>query len=66
MAPLTFNKGVWKRLRHEIKDYVVETDATTMRYSKLMKQVMVKEKPLFLLIDTKGFDCNIILGIGRQ
>jgi hypothetical protein len=41
----------------------VETGVTTTRYSELMKQVLANEKPLFLLIDTEGFDCNIILGI---
>jgi FkbM family methyltransferase len=62
-APLTFNEVVWKRLGLEINDYIVETDVTTTRYSELMKQVLAKEKPLFLLIDTEGFDCDIILGI---
>jgi hypothetical protein len=51
-----------------MEDYIVQTNVTTKGYSELMQDVAVKSDEkgnglLFVLIDTEGFDCDIILGI---
>lgn len=58
----------------DIHDYVIETNVTSMAYSDLMKQVLVPtnndkiqaDGPLLILVDTEGFDCNIVEGISPQ
>jgi hypothetical protein len=61
------------------EDYVVETDVQVLPFSKVMQQALVRDvegqksagsaamrnqkPPLLILIDTEGFDCDIIKGI---
>ena len=59
-----------------IDDYIVETNVTTKSFSSIMSEVMnnssrtkkkviesSKQQPFLVLIDTEGFDCDIVLGI---
>ena len=69
MKPIESNKFVWDRLGLQMEDYVVEEHVTTKRYSDLMRDILEGthvEAPFFVLIDTEGFDCDIILGMGRD
>ena len=57
----------------DIDDYIVETTVTTVQFSDLMKQVLVPvdgesqaEGAFLVLIDTEGFDCNIVEGISTK
>jgi hypothetical protein len=63
--PIMFNRGVFRRNGLTVLDYIVETNVTVKRYSDLMKEVVGKDPhvPLLVLIDTEGFDCNIVNGI---
>jgi hypothetical protein len=69
MNPLNFNGGVWRRMGLSMKDYIVQTNVTAKGYSELMQDVAVKSNEKgngrlrVVLIDTEGFDCDIILGI---
>ncbi|KAL3923699.1 MAG: hypothetical protein SGILL_001507 [Bacillariaceae sp.] len=60
------NQRVWKQRGLDVKDYIVETNVTALGYSDLMRGHVDKEDPpIFVLIDTEGFDCKIILGISN-
>jgi hypothetical protein len=64
--PLKFNRHVFTRLGLHLEDYIVEMNVATKSFSKLMQEALVgdeNERPLLVLIDTEGFDCNIIKGI---
>lgn len=67
MAPLDFNRGVFRRQGLNMSDYIVESQVSMLHYSELMKErVEATESPLFLMIDTEGFDCNIVEGIRQD
>mmetsp|Transcript_29204 Transcript_29204/g.33630 ORF Transcript_29204/g.33630 Transcript_29204/m.33630 type:complete len:185 (+) Transcript_29204:511-1065(+) len=63
MAPLNFNRRVFSKIGLRMEDYVVKSSVTIYPYSELMERVTHGGVPQFVLIDTEGFDCNIILGI---
>mmetsp|Transcript_28040 Transcript_28040/g.32685 ORF Transcript_28040/g.32685 Transcript_28040/m.32685 type:complete len:363 (-) Transcript_28040:87-1175(-) len=72
MKPILFNKNAFRSKGLDYKDYVVKTNVTALRFSELMKDIMYgqeekeennDETPFLLLIDTEGFDCDILLGI---
>ncbi|KAL3910333.1 MAG: hypothetical protein SGARI_002173 [Bacillariaceae sp.] len=66
-SPILWNKRIWKRKDLDVNDYIVETDVTALRYSDLMKHhVDSMHAPAFVLLDTEGFDCKIILGISSK
>mmetsp|Transcript_21043 Transcript_21043/g.42133 ORF Transcript_21043/g.42133 Transcript_21043/m.42133 type:complete len:351 (+) Transcript_21043:87-1139(+) len=46
-------------------EYILETAVTKRRFSDVMEEAMAgrKERPLLLLIDTEGFDCDIVNGM---
>lgn len=52
-----------------MNDYIVETEVQTKPFSVLMAEVMgniIREQhstPFMVLIDTEGFDCDIVQGI---
>lgn len=49
-----------------MNDYIVTTNVTAKRYSDLLQDITGGlSAPTFVLIDTEGFDCDIILGIGE-
>ncbi|KAL3907784.1 MAG: hypothetical protein SGILL_008734 [Bacillariaceae sp.] len=57
---------VWKKENLTVADYIVETNVTALRYSNLMQgHVDETQPPLFVLIDTEGFDCKIVLGMSN-
>lgn len=66
MASLLFNKGVFQRRGLNFSDYVVDTNVTAYAFSKLMEMATGGHVPHLVLIDTEGFDCNIILGISNS
>jgi len=49
----------------EPHEYILKTSVTKRRFSDVMDEAMDgrKEPPLLLLIDTEGFDCDIVNGI---
>ena len=63
--PILHNRRVFKKNGLNVHDYIVEKNVTVKRYSDLMKEVVGKDQhvPLLVLIDTEGFDCNIVNGI---
>lgn len=63
MGPLLFNKGLFERKGLKLEDYVVDSNVTVYPYSELMNIATGGQAPHLVLIDTEGFDCNIILGI---
>ncbi|KAL7535189.1 hypothetical protein ACHAWF_005081, partial [Thalassiosira exigua] len=74
LGPIMFNEGQFKRRGLNVWDYIVETNVTTKRYSELMQDIMMHNfsssatvpAPVLVLIDTEGFDCNIVLGISSN
>lgn len=71
----------FSRLGLSMEDYIVVTNVTTTRYSDLMEQIMqpsstddaiqsdkqtCKQTLALMLIDTEGFDCDIIMGIHKN
>ena len=62
---LLFADKYFKRRGLDLKDYIVETTVVTKPYSALMQEALGDKKngPLLVLIDTEGFDCDIINGI---
>jgi hypothetical protein len=65
-SPLIHNRAVFSKLGLRLEDYMVEMNVTTKSFSKLMQDTLVggkNERPLLVLIDTEGFDCDIIKGI---
>jgi FkbM family methyltransferase len=66
LSPIMFNERLWTRKGLNVHDYIVETNVTALRYSSLMRDhVDEKHPPLFVLIDTEGFDCKIVLGMSN-
>jgi len=70
--PILYNRHKFKSLNLSAEDYIVEVKVTVKRYSDLMKEAVVTENrqqehieqpPLLVLIDTEGFDCDIVQGI---
>ena len=69
------NQGQFRRRGLNVTDYIVETNVVSKRFSDLMRESMggqqdkiasttnKQQQPLLVLIDTEGFDCNIINGI---
>jgi len=71
---IMFHEGVFRRNGLNVNDYIVETNVTTVKYSELMESIVAgnsnnvdqQKPPLLVLIDTEGFDCDIILGMSPQ
>ncbi|GFH58519.1 hypothetical protein CTEN210_14995 [Chaetoceros tenuissimus] len=77
MDPIYFHKKRFERMGLDMYDYVVKTNVTTKSFSSIMADVMdrsimnskkktiesSKQQPFLALIDTEGFDCDIVLGI---
>lgn len=68
--PILFNRGVFKRHGLNVHDYIVATNVRTLSYSGVIKEALKVEKkddkvkpPFLVLIDTEGFDCDIVKGI---
>jgi len=67
--PIMHNQGQFRKIGLNVHDYIVETHVDTKTYSNLMKEALVRRNsekivpPLLVLIDTEGFDCEIIKGI---
>ena len=69
--PILTNEREFTRLGLNVNDYIVEIEVDTKSYSNLMREVLDgeyndKQAPLLVLIDTEGFDCNIIQGISAS
>lgn len=64
--------NAFKKFGLDINDYVEETNVKTLSYSDLVNQVIFpinelnKREPLLVLVDTEGFDCNVVEGISPQ
>lgn len=65
MGVINHNAGQFRKRGLNVNDYVVKTNVTTKRYSDLMQEIITapQQPPTLVLIDTEGFDCDIILGI---
>merc|ERR1712194_279891 len=63
MAPIRFNQGQWNKIGLKMMDYVVKTKVKILHYTKLMRDTCEDQSPFLLLIDTEGYDCDILLGI---
>lgn len=65
MKPLLFNAGVFRRKGLNMQDYIVKIKVDAKGFSELIKDVMGEDhgRPLIVLIDTEGFDCDIVNGI---
>ena len=66
--PILTNEREFTRRGLDVNDYIVEIEVDTKSYSNLMQKVLhggynSQQAPLLVLIDTEGFDCNIIKGI---
>ena len=59
------SKRLFRKKGLKLEDYVVDTNVTVYTYSGLMKIATGGQAPHLVLIDTEGFDCNIILGISK-
>lgn len=76
IRPITFNSRVFSRVGLDVNDYIVKTNVTARTYSNLLRDVMQQgrednfenstARPLLVLIDTEGYDCNIIKGISPE
>ena len=68
-APILFNRRQFRKIGLNVNDYIVETEVQTKPFSVLMAEVMgniIREQhstPFMVLIDTEGFDCDIVQGI---
>lgn len=67
--------GIFARAGLNINDYVVEASVTAKSYSTIMEEIFGTNEnsinnpldpPLFVMIDTEGFDCDILLGIAED
>lgn len=67
MAPLEYNRDVFTKQGLNMDDYVVKSQVSMLDYSELMKEhVRAEQGPLLLMIDTEGYDCNIVEGIQQH
>ena len=66
MGPLNFNRGVFSKKGLNMMDYIVDTHVTVYPYSDLMNHITGGMEPQLVIIDTEGFDCNIVLGISNS
>jgi hypothetical protein len=68
-GPIRYTTEEFEKKGLDVNDYIVKIDVVTKSYSDLMKEALhivgdkKGEKPLLVLIDTEGFDCEIIKGI---
>jgi len=67
IEPLLRNRGIFRMKGLDLADYIVETTVVTKSYSDLMQEAAPvgdkKMRPFLVLIDTEGFDCEIVKGI---
>jgi len=65
---ILYNKRIFSKNGLNVHDYIVETNVTSVRYSDLVQEAFGDKgkDPFLVLIDTEGFDCKIILGIGKD
>ena len=70
--PILHNTFVFTKNELDVNDYIVETNVKTLSFSDLMKEALGLDKnqneddakpPFLVLIDTEGFDCDIVQGI---
>jgi len=73
--PILYNRQFFEYRGLAVEDYIVETQVDALSYSALMKRIMsagttdsnnTKRPPFLVLIDTEGWDCDIILGIAES
>ena len=68
-APILFNRGQFQKIGLTVNDYIVEIKVQTKPFSILMAEALrntTNEQhttPFLVLIDTEGFDCDIVQGI---
>lgn len=68
-APILFNRRQFRKVGLNVNDYIVETKVQTKPFSALMAEVIGNttseqhSTPFLVLIDTEGFDCDIVQGI---
>ncbi|GFH50670.1 predicted protein [Chaetoceros tenuissimus] len=66
-APILFNRRQFRKVGLNVNDYIVETKFQTKPFSALMAEVIGNatseqhSTPFLVLIDTEGFDCDIVL-----
>lgn len=67
MDPLKYAEREWKKQGLNMSDYVVSKNVAAKRYSELLREITgSQDAPMFVLIDTEGFDCDIISGIAED
>mmetsp|Transcript_8781 Transcript_8781/g.24315 ORF Transcript_8781/g.24315 Transcript_8781/m.24315 type:complete len:408 (-) Transcript_8781:330-1553(-) len=74
MGPMKFNRPVWLKMGLRLKDYIVQTNVTSLRYSDLVRNVTAREggttqdddELALVLIDTEGLDCEIVAGMNKN
>ena len=63
-APILFNRRQFSKIGLNVNDYIVETKVQTKQFSILMSEALGNTTtPFLVLIDTEGFDCDIVQGI---
>ncbi|GFH50741.1 predicted protein [Chaetoceros tenuissimus] len=68
-APILFNRRQFRKVGLNVNDYIVKTKVQTKPFSALMAEVIGNatseqhSTPFLVLIDTEGFDCDIVQGI---
>jgi len=66
MAPIRSNERQWKNRGLNMDDYIVPLNVTAQPYSQLVQGITQSSgAPFFVMIDTEGFDCNIVQGMSR-
>ena len=70
--PINFNGGVWNRRRVKLEDYIVKSKVDVTTYTDLVAGMVVnttnrrQQRPMLVLVDTEGLDCDILLGIATD
>jgi len=68
-SPILSNENVFSSRGLNVNDYIVETKVPTKKFSILMDEILrssvngTHSSPFLVLIDTEGFDCDIVQGI---
>lgn len=68
---LMTHAGIFSHAGLDINNYIVEANVTAKSYSTIMAEIMGEpsgkpDPPVFVMIDTEGFDCDILLGIAED
>lgn len=68
-SPILSNEKVFSSRGLNVNDYIIETKVPTKKFSILMDEILRSSvdghnsSPFLVLIDTEGFDCDIVQGI---